>query len=336
VKIKKNNISVCFSYPVFAFLRKGLNPQEELSKGSDESLGKARRILIRYIFKLGREGRSSFYGIIQQTPSEKAKHLREFFTDGRNMVTGTIEELLSDFDHFVDYFYENCPFSFKQYYFHKKVIEKIRREEYRHLITDKNFLKDVYRVVLEWMGERGKGKLVAFDSFLDKIGSVGESQRELQELLEKLSDLRLHELDGEKWEKWKSSVEKLFKKVWDLKLREGSESQIVTASKTLHHLLPDLIPPIDRMYTLKFFSLHYISNYRIPPRILEDKNPERIREYRRDRETKQFAEVLGTFHDISRKLGLTEKNLKREWDTSIPKLIDNAIIGYVLRTTRKI
>jgi hypothetical protein len=32
VKIKRNNISVCFSYPVFAFLRRGLNPQEELSK----------------------------------------------------------------------------------------------------------------------------------------------------------------------------------------------------------------------------------------------------------------------------------------------------------------
>lgn len=33
-----------------------------------------------------------------------------------------------------------------------------------------------------------------------------------------------------------------------------SRTQIVAGSKMLHHLLPDLIPPIDRQYTFRFFT----------------------------------------------------------------------------------
>jgi hypothetical protein len=33
-----------------------------------------------------------------------------------------------------------------------------------------------------------------------------------------------------------------------------SQTQIVAGSKFLHHLLPDLVPPIDRQYTFSFFT----------------------------------------------------------------------------------
>lgn len=235
------------------------------------------------------------------------------------MIQIQIDELVRNFPQCVDYFYENCPFSFRQYYLHKKVIEKIRQGEHRNLFSDDHFLEGVHRTVSEWVGERGKGKLVDFATFRDRIKALtGE--------LQKISDLRLHELDGEKWEQIKSDIEKLFKNVWDLELREGAESQIITVSKTLHHLLPDLIPPIDRKYTFKFFGLYYISKYQIPLSITSNK----ISKYKRDKETEQFTKVLAAFHDIARQRELTEKDLKREWDTSIPKLIDNAIVGHIL------
>jgi hypothetical protein len=31
-------------------------------------------------------------------------------------------------------------------------------------------------------------------------------------------------------------------------------SQIVTGTKTLHHIIPDLVPPMDRGYTRRFFG----------------------------------------------------------------------------------
>jgi hypothetical protein len=33
-----------------------------------------------------------------------------------------------------------------------------------------------------------------------------------------------------------------------------SRTQIVAGSKFLHHVLPDLVPPIDRRYTFRFFT----------------------------------------------------------------------------------
>jgi hypothetical protein len=33
-----------------------------------------------------------------------------------------------------------------------------------------------------------------------------------------------------------------------------SRTQIVAGTKFVHHLLPDLLPPIDRQYTFKFFT----------------------------------------------------------------------------------
>lgn len=33
-----------------------------------------------------------------------------------------------------------------------------------------------------------------------------------------------------------------------------SATRIVAGSKALHHVLPDLVPPIDRQYTFRFFT----------------------------------------------------------------------------------
>lgn len=45
--------------------------------------------------------------------------------------------------------------------------------------------------------------------------------------------------------------------VWDVIARikvSTSRTQIVAGSKFLHHVLPDLVPPIDRQYTFNFFT----------------------------------------------------------------------------------
>jgi hypothetical protein len=45
--------------------------------------------------------------------------------------------------------------------------------------------------------------------------------------------------------------------VWDVITHikvSTSSTQIVAGSKFLHHLLPDLVPPIDRQYTFSFFA----------------------------------------------------------------------------------
>jgi hypothetical protein len=36
----------------------------------------------------------------------------------------------------------------------------------------------------------------------------------------------------------------------------SGRNEVVIGIKTLHHLIPELVPPIDRQYTIRFFFEH--------------------------------------------------------------------------------
>ena len=94
-----------------------------------------------------------------------------------------------------------------------------------------------------------------------------------------------------------------------------TNSKIVGTSKTLHFILPELVVPIDREYTLRFFG----------EKNLASKNEEKI-----------FVELFDRFYKISQKLKLDEVNFKKsKFQPSVAKLIDNAIIGYVAKNKRR-
>ena len=102
-----------------------------------------------------------------------------------------------------------------------------------------------------------------------------------------------------------------------LKLSKTS-SQVVTASKVMHHLLPNLVPPIDREYTSRFFT---------PPGLKTVRNPN---------STEHFLAIAQGLGWIARLLEeqygkgyLTSLVDGTECATSESKTIDNAIVGYV-------
>jgi hypothetical protein len=89
-----------------------------------------------------------------------------------------------------------------------------------------------------------------------------------------------------------------------------AEARIVANSRTLHHVLPSLVPPIDREYTLRFFYGRKMLS------IGED-----------DAFTEMYVHLhrLATLHsaEITARIG-------KGWHTSETKVVDNAIVGYVL------
>lgn len=90
-----------------------------------------------------------------------------------------------------------------------------------------------------------------------------------------------------------------------------SKRRIVGVSKALHFLLPDLVIPIDGKYTMQF--LYGYNRYSSDPNV----------------EFETFMRILFEAHTITKKLGLSESDISGQgWNTSIPKLIDNAIIGF--------
>lgn len=217
-----------------------------------------------------------------------------------------ITELKNNFEHYVKLFYDNPPPTWeKKLEQYKKVVEKLRSSQERgKLFANDEFLREVYESVKKWVEYRG-AKMVEFENFRDSI------KENLQILLE-LVPYKLNELEGKNWEEVKDKIKKgLFteKNEFKLKVMKGS-SQLVGFSKTLHHLLPDLIPPIDREYVLSFCG-------EAPPW----KEPEK------------FFDVLEVFHSICR--NLTENDCRGKWDTSVPKLVDHAIVGFMRKQAQK-
>jgi len=204
------------------------------------------------------------------------------------------KELIQNFKKYVDDFYWNCKFQFRCYYRYKTVLNGVRKYKKRgELFSDSHFLEKVYQTLDAWMGRR-KAKLVDFKKFQNIVRDSP------LERLDYLSQFKLNECADEKWDRIKSELRDLFEKLQVM----DQKSQLVGVSKLLHFMLPDLVPPIDNNYILKFFG-----------------GP-------RPQETARFLEILDEFRAISKELNLTGKDCEREWDTSIPKLIDNAIVGF--------
>lgn len=217
-----------------------------------------------------------------------------------------VKELKENFDGFIEYFDSTSIFSGPSLYFHKKTIDILRRYGLSAVLKSEQFFEYLYATLASWglhrMGKTNT-KLVDFDKFKESITSQ-------KERLLTLSDKRILEFTPNQLTLVTNQLRELIE---NLKIGEG-ETKIVFNSKAIHHLLPDLMPPIDRQYTLLFF---YDSTS--PPHIDDC-----------------FSEIYPKFVSIafSKKDSIREK-VGKGFHTSETKVIDNAIVGYVLKKDLK-
>lgn len=188
-------------------------------------------------------------------------------------------------------------------YLYKKIFEKQKIADYKveKLVSDREFLDLVYVTLISWnMNMRG-AKMVNIDTFVESIQGFSKN-------IFQLKDKELHLLSENEFEEVLRLTKPLF---LGLKVMK-SKSKIVGVSKTLHFLLPKLFPPMDRRYTMNFFygHLNYFNN--------------------ENKEFDSFSILLREFYKITQKLKLNSKDVDNIlWNTTVPKLIDNAIIGYI-------
>jgi hypothetical protein len=84
-------------------------------------------------------------------------------------------------------------------------------------------------------------------------------------------------------------------------------SRLVPATKALHHLLPDLVVPMDREYTQLFFGWH-------GPEIQGGATV--------------FVYSFAWFRTIARAVDPARFVGRHPWNTSVTKVVDNAIVGF--------
>lgn len=146
--------------------------------------------------------------------------------------------------YFVGAYEQFCAFGGPCVYFHR---ECIRAGEVDFL-SDRH-IEMLYATLTAWgmhrMGDTDttKTKLTNWGPFRDSLRGCSEELRPLQGV--DLLNLTAHE--------YSDAVSALAPCYRKLKL-SVSDATIVVNSKALYHLLPCLIPPIDRQYTVRFFK----------------------------------------------------------------------------------
>ena len=109
----------------------------------------------------------------------------------------------------------------------------------------------VYAVLVAWnMHKKSGPKLVDFPVF----------QKNIYSQKGRLSDYkttRMAEMATRP-----NDVAKLSKFMLDLEVSATPETQIVSCSKALHHIIPNIVPPIDIHYSLKFMGIDDAGDYK--------------------------------------------------------------------------
>jgi hypothetical protein len=159
------------------------------------------------------------------------------------------------------------------------------------------FIELAYTTLSAWsMNSRG-AKLQDFNKFAKSIKKYSKIFLELSKY--NIIDIREPIID--------EKIKELF---YNLSIVGDGKPPLVTFSKIMHFYIPELVMPIDRTYTLQFFY----SNTNISKNI----DIQYIMFKKIHEEVCRFTKI--------KKLNKYKDNI---WNRSIPKIIDNAIIGYM-------
>jgi hypothetical protein len=200
-------------------------------------------------------------------------------------------------------------------YFHNECL-KAQRQDFLSL----RHIEMLYATLTAWgmhrMGdsETTKTKLTDWPVFSDSF--FRNSQ-----VLKQYLPLKLKDMD---YNSYISAIESLKPIYFDLKL-SVSEATIVVNSKALHHLFPELIPPIDRQYTIRFFR-------QLPEKWFDARHKFRLISLPQDIEEQflLFKETCGKIKELADRIrsDLIESQCEQD-RVPLPKLVDNGIVNYI-------
>lgn len=189
---------------------------------------------------------------------------------------------------------------------YKIIIEKHNNQVIDDLIEDVNFLEITYATLQAWNMDMRGAKLTDFTCFKNSITNLKN------EIIE-LHQYKMHQINSSQTKSILSKIENIFRGIHITQ----NKSKIVGTSKLLHFLVPDLIMPVDRTYTMSFIYGHNKYSQEIA------------------KEIHTFNDIFRQFYNLTKKLSLTDQDIDGlGWNTTIPKLIDNAIMGFVMNNAK--
>jgi hypothetical protein len=214
------------------------------------------------------------------------------------VIEARVGKLVSRFSDYVRVYDDRVPFTGEQLAAHRQSVELRRRADgVRAALEDKEFQASLRRTLLAWGIGRRASRLVASDDFAAALRAVAPSLEALEPLMIDGGDLP-------------GDVAGQLLGIIDSLGVVTNKAKLVAGTKTLHHLLPDLIPPMDRAWTGAFFQFHL-------PEWQDTAGQRRIFGIAYN----HFAAVAGHVHPSQYVTG-------PGWRTSSTKILDNALIGF--------
>jgi hypothetical protein len=218
-------------------------------------------------------------------------------TPGQSEVRRRLDSLIDEFDQCVETYDRLVPFTRSgQYEFHRRTIDRRTTVgSVEAAVHDVEFLELLYGTLQHWGIGRRASRLVPLTEFRSTLES------HLSQLAE-LEPLTIESITGIV----QSTLTAIDFLISDLSIVDN-RARIVAGTKTLHHLLPNLVPPMDRAWTGAFFGWSTLDPQNNQTVILREA-------------FNAFVEVASVKHP-SRLVGAG-------WRTSSTKVLDNAVIGY--------
>lgn len=162
----------------------------------------------------------------------------------RDVIEARVGKLVSRFRDYVQVYDDRVPFTGEQLAAHRRSVE-LRRQAggVRAAVENEEFVASLRRTLFAWGVGRRASRLVPMEDF-------GAALRAAAPDLEALESLTI---DGG------NLPQDLADRLWLIIDSLGvvtNKAKLVAGTKTLHHLLPSLVPPMDRAWTGTFFQFH--------------------------------------------------------------------------------
>jgi hypothetical protein len=216
------------------------------------------------------------------------------------LIDTRISRLVNGFGRYVQAYDDHVSFTSEQLTAHRATVA-LRQQagSVRAAVGSEQFLMSLRRTLLAWGIGRRASRLVSAGAFADALHAALPR-------LEALEPLRIDEseLPGE-------AAEALAQLTGSLGV-VTNKAKLVAGTKTLHHLLPDLVPPMDRAWTGLFFQFH-------APEWQDARSQRRTFEL-------AYSSLVGVARQVRPQQYVTGTG----WRTTRTKVIDNALIGFCM------
>jgi hypothetical protein len=206
-----------------------------------------------------------------------------------------LRRLVWDFDRYIQHYTARATRISR----HAEAIARVRSIGTTAAITDETFLGEVSKTLNSWSAWRPipKGQ---------NAPSPDDISRALQTSAPTINGLAVRSLEDRVNPVGSAEVWTLISAIPTF----GKSTRIVSHTKLLHHLLPDLVAPIDNEYTCWFLGLE-------------------TTDMSRPREARTFGLCFQAFQEIAIRATPSQYVDKGSpWNSSLSKVIDNAIGGY--------